>query len=69
MGQAKIRGTAAEREAQAISEGRVKTQSRKRFHDTQPFKVEGHEPTLLQKLQDKFAENVFSEGTDHDTQL
>jgi hypothetical protein len=53
MGQAKKRGTAAQRQAEAIEAGRVKLDIQETYHSMPPFRIEGHEPTLQQKLMDR----------------
>lgn len=50
MGQAKKRGTAAQRSAEAIEAGRVKTNTPAAFHDNPAFKVAGQEETLMDRL-------------------
>lgn len=50
MGQAKKRGAAAQRQAEAIEAGRVKTSTVQDWHDTPQFEIEGVKKSRIHEL-------------------
>jgi hypothetical protein len=50
MGQAKNRGTAAQRQAEAIEAGRIKTSATQAFHSMPSFELKGYKKPLIEQL-------------------
>lgn len=50
MGQAKKRGTAEQRKAEAIEAGRIKTPNVQPWHDVPQFELKGYQKSLIHGL-------------------